>query len=453
MYLSLFCSRKSIYSFLAFLLCLALSFSSFSQDGEKLFKANCASCHHPIKNATGPKLQGVKDKWVNGGEGDLLYEWVKNPSGLYSSGKSEFAKAIWNYSPTMMTPQGHLSNEEIDAVLAYVDAYTAPVQPAGGDVAVVSGSKQEESSTTIWWVLAGLLLIVIITVGGIRRQLSFALAEKNGSSSDPDIPTSVLIQSWMVKNWFVFVLLLVTVLITSGVELGNRAYNIGVFDDYQPSQTIAYSHKLHAGQMGIDCKYCHHSAVKSKHAGIPSLNVCMNCHKVVVEGTISGTEEIAKIHDHVGYNVSKQDYNKDNNGNRIEKPMVWNKAHNLPDHVFFSHQQHVHENTGNIDCRQCHGPVETYTLGKVASTEAINAYAETDEGVEKGIIQLTKPILTMGWCIECHNKKEIDLTKSGYYEEIHDRLKNRPDAMSKILDDKKVTVKELGGWECAKCHY
>ena len=121
----------------------------------------------------------------------------------------------------MMTPQGHLSNEEIDAVLAYVDAYTAPVQPAGGDVAVVSGSKQEESSTTIWWVLAGLLLIVIITVGGIRRQLSFALAEKNRSSSDPDIPTSVLIQSWMVKNWFVFVLLLVTVLITSGVELGN----------------------------------------------------------------------------------------------------------------------------------------------------------------------------------------------------------------------------------------
>ena len=73
--------------------------------------------------------------------------------------------------------------------------------------------------------------------------------------------------------------------------------------------------------------------------------------------------------------------------------------------------------------------------------------------IEKGIIQLTKPILTMGWCIECHNKKEIDLTKSGYYEEIHERLKNRPDAMSKILDDKKVTVKELGGWECAKCHY
>ena len=444
--------RKGIYFSLSFLLFIFISSVVFAQDGKKLFKANCASCHNPIKNATGPKLQGVKEKWINAGEGDLLYEWVKNPAGLYGSGKSQQAKAIWNYSPTAMTAQGHLSNEEIDAIFAYVDAYTAPTLPTGGDVAVVSSSK-EESSSAIWWVIAGLLLIIIVTVGGIRRQLSYALAEKEGSPKDPNISTGMLIQSWMVRNWFVFVLLLVTVLITSGVELGNRAYKIGVFDDYQPSQTIAYSHKLHAGQMDIDCKYCHHSAVKSKHAGIPSLNVCMNCHKVVHEGTVSGTEEIAKIHEHVGYNVSKQDYNKDSDGNRIEKPMVWNKAHNLPDHVFFSHQQHVHENTGNIDCRQCHGPVETYTLGRVASTEEINAYAETDEGSEKGIVQLTKPILTMGWCIECHNKKEIDLTSTGYYEEIHNRLKNSPDAMSRILKDKKVTVKELGGWECAKCHY
>ena len=133
--------------------------------------------------------------------------------------------------------------------------------------------------------------------------------------------------------------------------------------------------------------------------------------------------------------------------------MVWNKAHNLPDHVFFSHQQHVHENTANIDCRQCHGPVETYTLGRVSSTEEINAYAETDEGVEKGIVKLTRPILTMGWCIECHNKKEVDLTRPGYYEELHERLKKRPDVMSKIFKDNKVTAKELGGWECAKCHY
>jgi CRISPR/Cas system-associated exonuclease Cas4 (RecB family) len=61
--------------------------------------------------------------------------------------------------------------------------------------------------------------------------------------------------------------------------------------------------------------------------------------------------------------------------------------------------------------------------------------------------------MTMGWCIECHNTKTVDLTKSAYYEEIHNRLKNRPDAMRRILEDEKVTVRELGGWECAKCHY
>ncbi len=444
--------NKVIQLVFPLLLFVFISISYYSQDGEKLFKANCASCHNPIKNATGPKLQGVKDKWAHAGEGDLMYEWVKNPAGLYGSGKSKQAKSIWNYSPTAMTAQGHLSNEEIDAVFAYVDAYTAPVKDLSNDVAQTSGST-DEGSSLIWWFIAGVLILIIVTVSGVKRQLSYTLAEKEGNPKDPNVPLSAHVQSWMVRNWFAFILILVSFLIMSGVELANRAYQVGVFDDYQPSQTIAYSHKLHAGDMGIDCKYCHHSAVKSKHAGIPSLNVCMNCHKTVQEGTVTGKEEIAKIHDHVGYNVSKQDYNKDVDGNRIEKPMVWNKAHNLPDHVFFSHQQHVHENTGNIDCRQCHGPVETYTLGRISSTEEINAYAKTDEGAERGIVQLTKPILTMGWCIECHNKKEIDLTSTGYYEEIHNRLKNNPTAMSKILKDKKVTVKELGGWECAKCHY
>ena len=434
-------------------LLLIINLTAFSQDGEKLFKANCASCHNPIKNATGPKMQGAKEKWINAGEGELIYEWVKNPSELFNSGKSKMAKAIWNYSPTAMTAQGHLSNEEIDAVFAYVDAYTAPVAVANSSSSATGGNKDEGSNSFWWWILGAVLVIIIFSVSGVRRQLSYALAEKEGNPKDPNIPTGVHVRSWMVKNWFAFALILVTALIITGVELGNRAYQVAVFQDYQPSQTIAYSHKLHAGDMGIECKYCHHSAVKSKHAGIPSLNVCMNCHKVVHEGTDTGTEEIAKIHEHVGYNIEKQGYNKDDNGDRIEKPMVWNKAHNLPDHVFFSHQQHVHENTANIDCRQCHGPVETYTLGRVSSTEEINAYAKTDEGIEKGIVKLTRPILTMGWCIECHNKKEIDLTSTGYYEEIHERLKNSPDAMSEIFKDKKVTAKELGGWECAKCHY
>ena len=233
-----------IYKLNQFLLPLFLiiNLTVFSQDGEKLFKANCASCHNPIKNATGPKMQGAKDKWINAGEGDLIYEWVKNPSELYSSGKSKMAKAIWDYSPTAMTAQGHLSNEEIDAVFAYVDAYTAPVA-VDSPTESGSGTKDEDSSAFWWWIIGAVLVIIIFSITGVRRQLSYALAEKEGNPIDPNIPTGEHVRAWMVKNWFAFVLILVSVLIISGVELGTRAYQVGVVKDYQPSQTIAYSHK------------------------------------------------------------------------------------------------------------------------------------------------------------------------------------------------------------------
>ena len=427
--------------------------NAIGQDGEKLFKANCASCHHPIKNATGPKLQGALQKWQDAGEEDLIYKWVANPTELYNSGKSKMAKAIWDYSPTAMTPQGHLSREEVEAVFAYVDAYAPPVVAGGGADELVLDLDKEDPNTFWWWVIAAILIFTLFAISGVKRELSNAIAVKDGIEINSKQTFVTDFRLWIVKNWFVTTILILATALFLGVEIFGRAFQLGVFSDYQPSQPVAYSHKLHAGKMAIECKYCHHSAEKSKHAGIPSVNVCMNCHALVHEGPQYGTEEIGKIHKAAGYNKLKQGYNLDQFGNRIEEPLVWNKAHNLPDHVFFSHAQHVHPNTANIDCRQCHGPVQTYTLGKVSSIEEVNAYAETDEGMEKGIIKLSKPLLTMGWCIECHNKKEIDLTSSGYYEDIHERLKSRADINNKILDDDKVTVKELGGWECAKCHY
>ena len=445
--------KKHLANFLSLILFVSINVVSLSQDGEKLFKANCASCHHPIKNATGPKMQGVLQKWEDNGEGDLLYEWVKNPTELYNSGKSKMAKAIWDWSPTVMTPQGHLSKDEVKSIFAYVDAYAPPATAQGP---VSDGTVYEAEDDTVsywWWIIIGLMVFVLFATFGVRRELSEVIAAKEGKVLDTKKTFFVSAKQWALRNWFMTVLMIVAVALFSGIELFGRLYQVGVYQDYQPSQPLAYSHKLHAGNMGIECKYCHHSAEKSKHAGIPSVNVCMNCHAVVHEGPQYGTEEIDKIHLAAGYNKVKQAYNLDANGIRIEQPLVWNKAHNLPDHVYFSHAQHVHPNIGNIDCRQCHGPVQNYTLGRVSTTEEVNAYASTDEGMEKGIIQLTKPILTMGWCIECHNKKEIDLASTGYYEEIHDRLKSRADVHNNILEDDKVTVKELGGWECAKCHY
>ena len=445
--------KKHLANFLSLVLFVSVTIVSHSQDGEKLFKANCASCHHPIKNATGPKMQGVLQKWEDNGEGDLIYEWVKNPAELYNSGKSKMAKAIWDWSPTVMTPQGHLSKDEVKSIFAYVDAYAPPATAQGPALDDTVYEAEDDTVSYWWWIIIGLMVFVLFATFGVRRELSEVIAAKEGQEVDPKKTFIVSARQWALRNWFVTVLMIVAVALFSGIELFGRLYQVGVYQDYQPSQPIAYSHKLHAGNMGIECKYCHHSAEKSKHAGIPSVNVCMNCHAVVHEGPQYGTEEIDKIHLAAGYNKAKQAYNLDANGTRIEQPLVWNKAHNLPDHVYFSHAQHVHPNTGNIDCRQCHGPVQNYTLGRVSTTDEVNAYASTDEGMEKGIIQLTKPILTMGWCIECHNKKEIDLASTGYYEEIHNRLKSRADVHNNILEDDKVTVKELGGWECAKCHY
>ncbi len=445
--------KKHLANFLTLVLFVSVTVVSHSQDGEKLFKANCASCHHPVKNATGPKMQGVLQKWEDNGEGDLIYEWVKNPAELYNSGKSKMAKAIWDWSPTVMTPQGHLSEDEVKSIFAYVDAYAPPVTAQGPATDDTVYEAEDETVSFWWWIIIGLMVFVLFATFGVRRELSEVIAAKEGQAVDPKKTFIVSARHWALRNWFVTVLMFVAVALFSGIELFGRLYQVGVYQDYQPSQPIAYSHKLHAGNMGIECRYCHHSAEKSKHAGIPSVNVCMNCHAVVHEGPQYGTEEIDKIHLAAGYNKAKQAYNLDANGFRVEQPLVWNKAHNLPDHVYFSHAQHVHQNTGNIDCRQCHGPVQNYTLGRVSTTDEVNAYATTDEGMEKGIIQLTKPILTMGWCIECHNKKEIDLASTGYYEEIHNRLKSRADVHNNILEDDKVTVKELGGWECAKCHY
>jgi hypothetical protein len=364
------------------------------------------------------------------------------------------AKAIWDWSPTAMTPQGHLSKEEVESIFTYVDGYAPPVAAVvgGADSGSASGAS-DDSSDYWWWVISFILIFVLFAIFGVRRELSAAIAVKEGKEIDPTRTFATSAREWFLRNWFVTMLLIVGIALFSGVELFGRLYQLGVYQDYMPSQPVAYSHKLHAGKMAIECKYCHHSAEKSKHAGIPSVNVCMNCHAMVHEGPQYGTEEIGKLHKAAGYNKNKQAYNLNEFGKRIEEPIVWNKAHNLPDHVFFSHAQHVHPNTANIDCRQCHGPVQTYTLGRVSTIDEVNAYAKTDEGMEKGLIQLTKPLLTMGWCIECHNKKEIDLTSSGYYEEIHNRLKLRADVNNNIFEDDKVTVKELGGWECAKCHY
>ncbi|NTU62080.1 MAG: cytochrome c3 family protein, partial [Chloroflexi bacterium] len=135
------------------------------------------------------------------------------------------------------------------------------------------------------------------------------------------------------------------------------------------------------GDNNIDCKYCHTSVTESKHAGIPSVNVCMNCHNVVKQGRNSGTAEIDKIYKAL----------------ETGKPIEWVKVHNLPDHSYFNHAQHVV--AGKIECESCHGDVKSMDR----------------------IMQVQQ--LSMGWCIECHRATEVQFTDNGYYQKfvrLHD---------------------------------
>ena len=183
----------------------------------------------------------------------------------------------------------------------------------------------------------------------------------------------------------------------------NGLYSVGVQQGYAPKQPIAFSHKIHAGQYEIDCKYCHVGVMKNKSATIPSVNICMNCHNQIKTGTITGDAEIGKI-------VKAYETNK---------PIEWVRIHNLPDLAYFNHAQHV--NVAGVECQTCHGPIETMDVVRQHS------------------------LLTMGWCIDCHRKTDVNTKGNAYYDnlvEIHNQSKKTP-----------MKVEDIGGLECSKCHY
>ena len=183
----------------------------------------------------------------------------------------------------------------------------------------------------------------------------------------------------------------------------NGLFSVGVQQGYAPKQPIAFSHKIHAGQYEIDCKYCHIGVTKGKNATIPSVNICMNCHNQIKTGTLTGEGEIGKI-------VAAYENNK---------PIEWVRIHNLPDLAYFNHAQHV--NVGGVECQTCHGPIETMDVVRQHS------------------------LLTMGWCIDCHRKTDVNTKGNAYYDklvELHNKSSKTP-----------MKVEDEGGLECSKCHY
>ncbi len=411
-----------------FLLLFSLSFSAIAQDaidvarqkeGRKLYNNLCASCHKLDRKLIGPALAGVTERREN----DWLKAWIKNNAALRASGDRD-AIAIFNeYNGSVMSAFPQLSDTQIDDILYYTEV--GDPKPVLAPGAVASTGGQNEAPGWLIYILAAIIVSAFLIIAALLKTIS----ELKGAPKTPG-PLGSLKEVWagIQQNTFLHVVGVIFLLLTSAYLGFGTLFSVGVDQGYQPVQPIAFSHKIHAGENKVDCQYCHSSAKHSKHSGIPSVNVCMNCHKNIAE-VAEGTEveyngvilrkneldkEIQKIYDAAGWDAENLEYTGET------KPIKWIRIHNLPDHVNFVHAQHV--TVAGVDCKQCHGPVE-----------------EMDE-----MYQYSP--LTMGWCIDCHRETNVDLKGNPYYEKIHKQLAEK-------YGTKEVTIAQLGGLECGKCHH
>ena len=400
----------TIFSLLIILL-FAVSASVSAQnveEGEKLYKANCTACHQIDNKLIGPALRGVSDKYSE----EWLIKWIKNSAEMIAAGDPD-AIAIWEeYNKSPMTAFPYFSDDDVKNILAYIEQ--APEKQAVVATASVDGGSivvEDQTSDYVILTIAIVLLLVIAGLWKIKNTLKEVAGEE---SEDLFSSTITLVNAFFARKSLVT--LTVFIILGFGVNSAwNLMLGVGVTKGYAPEQPIAYSHKLHSGINGIDCNYCHHSARHGKSAAIPSANVCMNCHTYINEGP-SGKAEIQKIYDAVGFDPKKGQYIE----GYEQKPIKWVRIHNLPDHAYFNHSQHVV--AGGLECQDCHGAIE--------EMEVVEQHAE----------------LTMGWCIDCHRQTEVKVADNDYYEEMHAKFKeNHP--------GEAFNVEAIGGLECGKCHH
>jgi mono/diheme cytochrome c family protein len=405
----------SKYPFTIFSLLIILLFAVSSsvsaqnvEEGEKLYKANCTACHQIDNKLIGPALRGVSDKYSE----EWLIKWIKNSAEMIAAGDPD-AIAIWEeYNKSPMTAFPYFSDDDVKNILAYIEQ--APEKQAVVATASVDGGSivvEDQTSDYVILTIAIVLLLVIAGLWKIKNTLKEVAGEE---SEDLFSSTITLVNAFFARKSLVT--LTVFIILGFGVNSAwNLMLGVGVTKGYAPEQPIAYSHKLHSGINGIDCNYCHHSARHGKSAAIPSANVCMNCHTYINEGP-SGKAEIQKIYDAVGFDPEKGQYIE----GYEQKPIKWVRIHNLPDHAYFNHSQHVV--AGGLECQDCHGAIE--------EMEVVEQHAE----------------LTMGWCIDCHRQTEVKVADNDYYEEMHAKFKeNHP--------GEAFNVEAIGGLECGKCHH
>jgi mono/diheme cytochrome c family protein len=388
--------------------------------GKTLFISKCASCHNPLKDGTGPALGGLEErgKWADHNE---ILKWAINPTAYmandpYTQGlKTKFGSMMSNQSVTL---------KDIDNIVAYINqaVIDSKKPPPPGE-----SKPDNNDNAVIFGVISLILAIIALILMQVNSNLKKMSDDAEGIHRPEPVP--------FYRNKVYIAMITIGLFILAGYWVAGGAIGLGRQKGYQPIQPIYYSHKVHAGINQINCLYCHGSAWESKTAGIPAVNICMNCHKAINEyvkgpklynengDEINGTAEIEKLYKASGFdpkNPTKWDPSK-------AKPIEWVKIHNLPDHVYFNHSQHIR--AGKVQCQTCHG--------EITAMDEVKQVSE----------------LSMGWCINCHRQTKVnfnytDSTGNKFYS-IYEKFHN--DIKSGKMDS--VTVKDIGGLECQKCHY
>ncbi|MBS1575367.1 MAG: c-type cytochrome [Bacteroidetes bacterium] len=398
--------------------------NSSAQDGKALFNSKCASCHQIFKDAVGPALMNLEErgKWADHNE---ILKWANNPTAYMA--KDPYTEGLKAKFGSVMQAFPDLTIKDVDAIVGYIDQQVAdknkaPQTPTGETTAPDNGHNA---------VIFGVISLILAIIALILMQVNSNLKKLSDDAENILRPDPVP----FYRNKVYIALLAFILFVVGGYYLTKGAINLGRQKNYEPAQPIFYSHKVHAGINQINCLYCHGSAWDSKTAGVPSVNICMNCHKAITEYTkgpklfneeqqeINGTAEIAKLFKAAGFDPSKPNAWDPSKA----KPLEWIKIHNLPDHVFFSHAQHVR--AGKVQCQTCHG--------EITAMDEVKQFSE----------------LSMGWCINCHRETKVDFNYSdstgnkfySIYEKFHNDIK------AGKMDS--VTVKDIGGLECQKCHY
>ena len=392
-----------------------------AQDGKALFQQNCATCHNIFKPMTGPALENLEQRgqWA---DHNKILEWVHNPAAFMA--KDPYTAGLKAQYGIVMQQFPSLTIKDVDAIVSYINgevvAQNTPTPPT-------EGKPQTSSNAVIFGVISLIMAVIALILMQVNSNLKKLSDDQEGILRPEPVP--------FYRNKIYIAFLAILLFLVGGYYLTKGAIGLGRMKGYQPEQPIYYSHKVHAGINQISCLYCHGGAWESKQASIPSVNVCMNCHKAInsyekgpklydEDGKeIDGTAEIQKLYKYAGFDPK----NAAAWNPSMAKPIAWIKIHNLPDHVFFSHAQHVR--AGKVQCQTCHG--------EITAMDQVKQFAE----------------LSMGWCINCHRQTKIDFdydsTKGNKFYSIYEKF--HEDIKAGKMDS--VTVKDIGGLECQKCHY